>query len=265
MAMIIFKMPRVGAPGTVVMILFATLTSIGCRDSAPEETTISRKGAFISKEDAFQVAVEYIEKHGPEWKDAREWRHTVTDRRNNRVVTFVVPEMDPVGWPVVHVDRKGRGVVMASLFSITEEHAFQAAINYIEKVRPDWKDALKLGHKVTDIEDYWIVTFEPRDNTVGGTPVLYVNPNRGRVVKAFQYDARRENTMSEEDAFQVAVEYIKKERPDLKEALTWPHKAIDIGGYWVVRFNYPQGAVGRPNVVFQVDKQRKRVVNAFRD
>jgi hypothetical protein len=116
MAMIIFKMPRVGAPGTVVMILFATLTSIGCRDSAPEETTISRKGAFISKEDAFQVAVEYI----------------------------------------------------------------------------------------------------------------------------------------------------KKERPEFKEALTFYRKAVDIGAYWVVTFVYPHAAVGRPNVVFQVDKQRKRVVNAFR-
>jgi hypothetical protein len=247
MATVVFRKARVGASGTVVMLMFATLTSIGCRGS---------------KQHAYQVAVEYLEKRAPDWKDARQLPHVVTDEGTRWAVTFVLPENESPTAPVVYVGKQ-RGRVQGEWFYWLDEGvAFLVAVDYIEQVHPDWKDALKLPHEVTDEGDYLVVTFERPETSTGGTPILYLNKHRKRVVKAFHYDARGENTLSKEEAFKIAVDYIEKECPTWRSALVFRRKVVDVGDCWVVAFVLPKDVVGGAPVL-HVDKQRRRVVKAF--
>jgi hypothetical protein len=68
---------------------------------------------------------------------------------------------------------------------MSKEAAFHVAVEYIEKVRPQWKDSLKLPHEVTKEGDCWIVTFVLPNDQQGGTPTIYVDKQCKQVVKAF--------------------------------------------------------------------------------
>lgn len=68
---------------------------------------------------------------------------------------------------------------------MTQEEAFQIAVQCLKDVRPQWTDALSLPREVTDHGDYWLVTFVLPENTVGGTPVIHVDKQQRKVVKAY--------------------------------------------------------------------------------
>jgi hypothetical protein len=68
---------------------------------------------------------------------------------------------------------------------MSKEEAFQVAVQYMEKVHPEWKDALRLPHDVTDKGNYWLVTFVLPEDTAGGVPVFHVDKKRREVVEAY--------------------------------------------------------------------------------
>ncbi len=94
------------ARGLTVLLATAMSFYIGCGESP-------RKEHDMSKEAAFKVAADYIRIVRPAWKEALSLPHEVTDKGDYWLVTFVLPEDQIGGVPVLHVDKKDNLVVKA--------------------------------------------------------------------------------------------------------------------------------------------------------
>lgn len=63
----------------------------------------------------------------------------------------------------------------------------EVAGKYIIQHYPDSADVLKLKPLISDKNEYWEVTYELPELTLGGVPVLYISKDTLEVIKALHY------------------------------------------------------------------------------
>ena len=105
--MVTIDVERVAVARGLALLLAIMMTFyIGCGESLQRDRD-------TSKEAAFHVAADYIRNVRPAWKEALSLPHEVTDKGDYWLVTFVLPEGQLGGVPILHVDKKDHVVVKA--------------------------------------------------------------------------------------------------------------------------------------------------------
>ena len=95
---------------------------------------------------------------------------------------FLLPII-PTLFLCIGCDQKG-GKVVTKANDVTSDQLVQIAKQHIKEQHPTWPDPKGLPPKVTDKGEYWEVTFELPSDTQGGVPIVGIDKETLKVLRA---------------------------------------------------------------------------------